>query len=287
MAAVPTPSIERVDCYAGAGHPLPLWLEESSSLGSGGIFGRGTGAESGLVATSLFRVNARPRKPIAIKITPPIISQCGKFDRRKQSHLFPLRLQSEVDRTVRDRNPRSEGSLLPNVNARWRTALSLRQRRFEITATASLKLPSNFSSKAALSFHQTCCPQRILDYFSDAIDRSTRRLRPSSPGSPSVLQEWNGDRRELCVVLPRSFCFLALTRSRRQAPEASNTLRRRDVGIEHIGSDRATSVGAGIQWRPVTHPRDRIFFDSVPPIAVRPDAPLVYANMRVGAAFRL
>jgi hypothetical protein len=54
-----------------------LWLEESSRLGSGGIFGRGTGGESGLVATSLFRVNARPRKPIAIKTAPATISQWG------------------------------------------------------------------------------------------------------------------------------------------------------------------------------------------------------------------
>src|SRR6478672_7638813 len=53
-------------------------FEESSSVGSGGIFERGAGgSESGLVATSLLRKNARPRKPIAIKIAPAIISQCG------------------------------------------------------------------------------------------------------------------------------------------------------------------------------------------------------------------
>ena len=74
----------------GVGHPLPLWLEESSSLGSGGIFGRGTGGESGLVATSLFRVNARPRKPIAIKIAPPIISQCGNSIDESKPIYFPF-----------------------------------------------------------------------------------------------------------------------------------------------------------------------------------------------------
>jgi hypothetical protein len=150
-------------------------------------------------------------------------------------------------------------------------------RRPAFSSTTDRNLPSDFNSRAALSLHQTCCPQRIFDYFPDAVDRSNRRLRPSSPGNLPVPQEWSGDRRELCVVLARSFCFLVLTRSRRQAPEASNTLRRRDVGIEHIRSDRATSVGTGIRWRPVTHPGDRIFFDSVPPIAVRPDAPLVDA----------
>jgi hypothetical protein len=74
----------------GAGHPLPLWLEESSSLGSGAIFGRGSGGDSGLVATSLFRVNARPRKPIAIKIAPPIISQCGNSIDESKSIYFPF-----------------------------------------------------------------------------------------------------------------------------------------------------------------------------------------------------
>jgi hypothetical protein len=59
-----------------AGHSLSLRLEESSSLGSGANIGRGLGGDSGLVATSLFRVNARPRKPIAIKLAPPIMSQC-------------------------------------------------------------------------------------------------------------------------------------------------------------------------------------------------------------------
>ena len=47
------------------------------SLGSGGIFGRGSGGDLGLGAISLFRENARPREPIAIKPAPPIISQCG------------------------------------------------------------------------------------------------------------------------------------------------------------------------------------------------------------------
>jgi hypothetical protein len=68
---------------------LSLCLEESSSLGSGGIFGRGTGGESGLVATtSLFRANTRPRRPIAIKMAPPIISQCGNaIDKSKRIDL--------------------------------------------------------------------------------------------------------------------------------------------------------------------------------------------------------
>jgi hypothetical protein len=61
------------------GHSLSLRPEESSSLGSGAIFGRGSGGDSGLVVTSLFRVNARPTKPIAIKLAPPIISQCGNW----------------------------------------------------------------------------------------------------------------------------------------------------------------------------------------------------------------
>ena len=46
------------------------------------------------IATSLFRVNARPRKPIAIKIVPAIISQW--VHRRKQGHLFPLCPQPDL-----------------------------------------------------------------------------------------------------------------------------------------------------------------------------------------------
>jgi hypothetical protein len=66
-------------------------FEESSSLGSGGIFERGSGgSESGLVATSLLRVNARPRKPIAIKIAPPIISQCGNSIDESRPIYFPF-----------------------------------------------------------------------------------------------------------------------------------------------------------------------------------------------------
>ena len=73
------------------GHPLPLSLEESSSLGSGGIFERGTGvSESGLGATSLFRVNARPSKLVAIKIAPPIISQCGNSIDESRPIYFPF-----------------------------------------------------------------------------------------------------------------------------------------------------------------------------------------------------
>jgi hypothetical protein len=72
----------------GAGHPWSLCLEESSSLGSGGIFGRGSGGKSGSVATSSLRANARPKRPIAIKITPPIISQCGNaIDESKRIYL--------------------------------------------------------------------------------------------------------------------------------------------------------------------------------------------------------
>ena len=72
------------------GRPSSLWLEESSSLGSGGIFGRGS--ELGSVATSLFRVNARPRKPIAIKIAPPTISQCGNSIAESKRIYFPFAL---------------------------------------------------------------------------------------------------------------------------------------------------------------------------------------------------
>jgi hypothetical protein len=91
---------------AAPAYPSPLWLEESSSLGSGGIFERGTGdgtelfptlsesrpigSESGLVATSLFRVSARPRNPIAIKIAPPIISQCGNSIDETKPIYFPF-----------------------------------------------------------------------------------------------------------------------------------------------------------------------------------------------------
>jgi hypothetical protein len=42
-----------------------------------------------------------------------------------------------IDGRYGDPNLRSDGSLIPSVKARWRTALSLRQRRFEIAATAS------------------------------------------------------------------------------------------------------------------------------------------------------
>jgi hypothetical protein len=83
--------LKRQTSNGGAVHPLPLRLEESSSLGSGGIFGRGSGEDSGLVATSLLRVKARPRKPIAIKIVPPIMSQCGNsIDESKPIYFFAL-----------------------------------------------------------------------------------------------------------------------------------------------------------------------------------------------------
>jgi hypothetical protein len=192
----------------GAGHPLPFWLENRAALAAAASLGRGTGGESGLVATSLFRVNARPTKPIAIKIAPPIISQSGNSIDESKPIYFPfalarcistsaeeshplnslaplatilkdvftfgiggaclkphclfaydavqktderalivvrmklathlaLRFQPELDRTVWDPNLRSEGSLIPSVKARWPTALSLRQRCFEIAAAAS------------------------------------------------------------------------------------------------------------------------------------------------------
>jgi hypothetical protein len=62
------------------GHSLPLRREELSNLGSGGMWECGTvGSETGLVAACLFRVNTRPRKPIATKIAPAIINQCAKL----------------------------------------------------------------------------------------------------------------------------------------------------------------------------------------------------------------
>jgi hypothetical protein len=71
-----------------------LWLEESSRLGSGGIFERGAGgSESGLVATTLFRVNARPRKPITVRIAPPIRSQCGNSIDESRPIYFPFAFQ--------------------------------------------------------------------------------------------------------------------------------------------------------------------------------------------------
>jgi hypothetical protein len=59
---------------------------------------------------------------------------------------------------------------------------------------------------------------------------------PSSPRSVPIVQ----DRWKFCAVLARS--FLAPILNRCQAPEAGNALRRGDVGIEHIRSDRATSA---------------------------------------------
>ena len=46
------------------------------------------GSESGLVTACLFRVNTRPRKPIATKIVPAIISQCGKLIDERMSIYF-------------------------------------------------------------------------------------------------------------------------------------------------------------------------------------------------------
>jgi hypothetical protein len=113
--------IRRYLARGGAGHPLPLWLEESSSLGSGGIFGRCAG-ESGLVVTSLFRLNARPRKPIAIKIAPPIISQCGNSIDESKLIYFPFAFSPSSTRrrmypeglAVRKRISLSGGADSPN-----------------------------------------------------------------------------------------------------------------------------------------------------------------------------
>jgi hypothetical protein len=69
-------SFKRPPLPRGGIHPLRSRLEESSSLGSGAILGRGS-AGSGLGVASFFRVKKRPRKPINTKLDPPIISQCG------------------------------------------------------------------------------------------------------------------------------------------------------------------------------------------------------------------
>jgi hypothetical protein len=68
-----------------SGHFLPSQREESSKLGSGGNWGRGTVVESGLVVACLFQVNTRPRKPKTNKTVPAIISQCGN----KSRSIFP------------------------------------------------------------------------------------------------------------------------------------------------------------------------------------------------------
>jgi hypothetical protein len=54
------------------------------------------GPESGLVATSLLRVNARPRKPIVVKIAPPIISQCGNSIDESRPIYFPFAFGSRI-----------------------------------------------------------------------------------------------------------------------------------------------------------------------------------------------
>jgi hypothetical protein len=48
------------------------------------------GSKTGLVAACLFRVNTRPRKPIATKIAPTTISQYGKVIDESRSIYSPL-----------------------------------------------------------------------------------------------------------------------------------------------------------------------------------------------------
>ena len=69
-------------------HLSPSPREESSNLGSGAIFGRGAGG-SGVSSARMFRAN-RPRKPIATKVAPAIISQCGKLIDESRSTYFPF-----------------------------------------------------------------------------------------------------------------------------------------------------------------------------------------------------
>lgn len=76
---------------AAYSHPLPLWREELTRLGSGGIRGcRTGGSKSGLVTACLCRVNTRPKKPIATKTAPAIISQCGNLIDDSKSIYFPF-----------------------------------------------------------------------------------------------------------------------------------------------------------------------------------------------------
>jgi hypothetical protein len=73
------------------GHSFACGLDESSRLGSGGIFERDAGgSESELVATSLLRVNASPTKPITVKTAPPIISQCANSIDESRPIYFPF-----------------------------------------------------------------------------------------------------------------------------------------------------------------------------------------------------
>jgi hypothetical protein len=67
---------------------LPVSREESSKVGIGGILGRCAGG-SGLSSARLFRTN-RPRKPIATKAAPAIISQYGKLIDESSSTYFPF-----------------------------------------------------------------------------------------------------------------------------------------------------------------------------------------------------
>jgi hypothetical protein len=75
-------------------HWLFLRLEESSNFGSGGIWVCDEGGSG--VAASLFRVNARPRKPIAIKTAPAIISQWGNPIDESRPIYFSLRIQPKL-----------------------------------------------------------------------------------------------------------------------------------------------------------------------------------------------
>ena len=94
------------DLLAGLS-PAPSFVvlrrEESNKLGRGGIWWRGAvGSESGLVAASPFRANARPRKPIVTKAAPAIISQCGKLIDENKSIIFSFTfgLGSTAERMV-------------------------------------------------------------------------------------------------------------------------------------------------------------------------------------------
>jgi hypothetical protein len=54
------------------------------------------GSESGLVANSLLRGNASTRKPIVVKIAPPIISQCGNSIDESRPIYFPFAFGSRI-----------------------------------------------------------------------------------------------------------------------------------------------------------------------------------------------
>jgi hypothetical protein len=71
-----------------------LRLDVSSNLGSGGIWGRDAGDSE--LADFLFRANARPSKPAAIKIAPRIISQYGNPIEESRSIYFSSTFSSDA-----------------------------------------------------------------------------------------------------------------------------------------------------------------------------------------------